>query len=444
MDWGHAFHPITTALCYNTCRMKKPFDNLSDRILYAFRVVILNHNYARDLKRIRKTVARRKLRIAFLVSEVAKWKAQGIFDLMAESDLFEPFIATMELTRNWKLPIPQLKQMQAAKVEYFRSRGMKAVDIWKYGTKDTISAAQLDADIVFYQQPWDLPNRMKPLALSRRSLTFYFPYSTPNRWLPSLDLGHKLHHFLYGYIVINEELAALYERMKKDYGGAATFSSQLLPFGHPALDGIPFDDDSNDAGRCVIYAPHWSIQYGGLNPPLKYATFLENGRAILEFAKAHREVKWAFKPHPDLMQTLVRQGAWTQEEVDDYCRQWQEIGEACYDAEDSYRKLFARSRALITDCGSFLSEYGCTGKPIIRLICRNLNVEPHPAVKALYAQYYNVRNLDEMYAAFKTVILSNRDPKRDDRRRELVQANLAGHNVARRIYDYLCDLVKPK
>ena len=80
MDWGHAFHPITTALCYNTCRMKKPFDNLSDRILYAFRVVILNHNYARDLKRIRKTVARRKLRIAFLVSEVAKWKAQGIFD----------------------------------------------------------------------------------------------------------------------------------------------------------------------------------------------------------------------------------------------------------------------------------------------------------------------------------------------------------------------------
>lgn len=421
-----------------------PFNDLLTRIQYAVRVAILDFNYSRDLKRIRRTYGTRKLRVAFLVSEVAKWKAQGIFDLMRESDVFEPFIAIMELTRNWKLPVPQLRKMEAEKVEYFSSRGMKTIDIWKYGTKDTLTAEQLDADIVFYQQPWDLPNHMKPLAVSRRALTFYFPYSTPNRWLPKLDLGHKLHHFLYGYIVINEELAALYERMKKDFHGAAAFSSKLLPFGHPALDGIPSDDGSDDPSRCVIYAPHWSIQYGGLNPPLKYATFLENGRAILDFAKSHREVKWAFKPHPDLMATLVRQGAWTQSEVDDYCRQWQEIGEACYGAEDSYRPLFARSRALITDCGSFLSEYGCTGKPIIRLISRNLNVEPHPAVKALYAQYYNVRDLDEMYAAFDTVILANRDPKRDDRRRELVRANLAGHNVARRIFDYLSALVRPE
>jgi len=419
-------------------------EHLCDRVQFAIRATILKINYARALRRIRKASATRKLKVAFLVSEVAKWKAQGIFDLMRDSEQFEPFIAVMELTRNWKLPIPQLRQMASEKVEYFRARGMKAVDIWQYGTKDTLTARQLDADIVFYQQPWDLPNNMKPLALSRRALTFYFPYSTPNRWMPKLDLGHKLHHFLYGYIVINEELAALYERMKKDFYGAASFASRLLPFGHPALDGIPFDDGSDDASRCVIYAPHWSIQFGGLNPPLKYSTFLENGRAILEFAKAHREIKWAFKPHPDLMTTLVRQGAWTQEEVDDYCRQWAEIGEACYDAEDSYRKLFARSRALITDCGSFLSEYGCTGKPIIRLICHNLNVEPHPAVKSLYAQYYNVRNLEEMYAAFETVVLSNRDPKRADRRRELERANLAGHNVARRIYDYLSDLVRAK
>lgn len=416
------------------------WEDLKDTIQYGVRVAILKRNYAKVLRRLRKAVGTRKVRVAFLVAELAKWKGQPIFDLMRASDIFEPFIAVMELTRNATQPADELKKSAEEKLAYFRARGIPAVDIWRYGTADTVDIGELDADIVFYQQPWDLPRHMKPMAVSRRALTFYFPYSTPNRWLPELDLGHKLHHFLFGYIVINEELARLYEKMEKtDFVGA--YAPRLLPFGHPTLDGVDFDDRPDDGSRCVIYAPHWSIQYGGLNPPLKYATFLENGQLILDYAKAHPEVKWAFKPHPGLRSTLVRQGAMTREAVDAYYREWERIGEACYTAEDDYRKLFARSRALITDCGSFLSEYGCTGKPVIRLICPNLNVEPHPSVKALYAKYYNVRNAEEMLAAFKTVVLGHADPMREERVAELKRANLVGHNVAGRIVDYIRDLV---
>lgn len=411
-------------------------EDMKDSVLFGIRVMLLKRNYGRVLRRLRRACGSRRIRVAFLVSEIAKWKAQPVFDLMRASDLFDPFIAVMELTRNASRPVEELRRTGEEKVAYFTSRGMPAVDIWRYGTADTIDIGRLGADIVFYQQPWDLPRSMKPLPVSRRALTFYFPYSTPNRWLPKLDLGHKLHHFLFGYIVINEELAKLYLKMEKtDFIGA--YAPRLLPFGHPTLDGIEFDDRPDDGSRCVIYAPHWSIQYGGLNPPLKYATFLENGRAILDYAKAHSEVKWAFKPHPGLKGTLVRQGAMTQAEVDAYYREWESIGEACYTAEGDYRKLFARSRALITDCGSFLTEYGCTGKPVIRLICRNLNVDPHPSVKALYAQYYNVRTAEEMYAAFETVVLKHEDPKREARVRELRRANLVGHDVAGRIVGYI-------
>lgn len=410
-------------------------NRLFDRIQYWVRVQLTKRNYRRCLANLRKAAQTRPIRVVFLVSEIAKWKGQGIFDLMKDSDRFEPVIGIMELTRFAHLPVDELRRRAEEKVAYFESRGMKAVDIWRYGTRDSLSAREVGADIVFYQQPWDLPKSMRPWNVAKNSLTFYFPYSTPNRWLVDLDLGHKLHHFIFGYIVINAELAELYERMKKDFVGA--YVPNLLPFGHPTLDDIAVDDTPPDLSRPVIYAPHWSIQYGGLNPPLKYSTFLETGRTILDYAKAHPEIKWAFKPHPDLMATVVRTGAMTQAEIDAYCHEWEMIGESCYTAESDYRKLFARSRALVTDCGSFLTEYGCTGKPVIRLICHNLNVDPHPAVKGLYAQYYNVRTDAELRDVLEEVVRKGNDPKRTDRRRELDRANLVGHNVARRIVDHI-------
>lgn len=418
---------------------KETMDHLFDRLQYWVRVRRTIRNYRRCLEKLRAAARKRPIRVVFLVSEIAKWKGQGIFDLMKASDRFEPVIGILELTRFAGLPVDELKRRAAEKVEYFESRGMKTVDLWRYGTKDSLSVREVGADIVFYQQPWDLPKSMRPWNVAKDALTFYFPYSTPNRWLVDLDLGHKLHHYLFGYIVINAELAALYERLKKDFVGA--YVPNLLPFGHPTLDAIEVDETPADLSRPVIYAPHWSIQYGGLNPPLKYSTFLENGRAILDYAKAHPEIKWAFKPHPDLMATVVRTGAMTQAEIDAYYHAWEEIGEACYTAESDYRKLFARSRALVTDCGSFLTEYGCTGKPVIRLICHNLNVEPHPAVKSLYAQYYNVRTEEELTSVFDEVVRKGNDTKRADRRRELDRANLVGHKVAKRIVDHLENLL---
>ena len=55
---------------------------------------------------------------------------------------------------------------------------------------------------------------------------------------------------------------------------------------------------------------------------------------------------------------------------------------------------------MITDCGSFLTEFAATGQPIIRLVNPE-NKQPYPP---LYDTYYNMHNNDELKATLRKVL----------------------------------------
>lgn len=414
---------------------------VSDRLLLSVRAFVVRLNCQRVLARLRKAAGKRKFRVVFLVSELAKWKCQSVFDRMCASGEFEPVVAVYNLTRLAREPIEDQRREGVGKVEFFRRRGMQVVDIQKYGTRQTLGMGDLGADIVFYQQPWDLPRQLQPWVVCRQALTFYFPYYTPNSMDPSTEIGHKMLHLLFGQVVCNEETAELYRRLQRTVGGA--YSTRYLPFGYPTLDEIEVAESVPPDGW-VIYAPHFSITYGNCHPKLKFATFLWNGRAILEYAKAHREIKWAFKPHPSLKRALVESGAMSAAEAQGYFLEWEALGRSCEGAPSDYLLLFAESRAMITDCGSFLTEYGCTGKPIIRLISGDLNVRPHPAVEQLYRKYYEVRTLEELRTAFHEVLELGRDPLREERLAEIRAAGITGGDAAGQMVGYLKELLGGK
>lgn len=416
---------------------------MSKAFLHAIRVPWVKWNYARVLRRIRAKARRgQKIRVAFPVPELAKWKYQRVFEELAKSSLFDPFIAVMDLPENARLPTDELDRRIATRMRYFADRGMPVRDIWKKGSKDTISARELKADIVFYQQPWGLPKSLKPFTLSRHALTFYLPYFTPSNWDLSLHLDRPLHHLLYGYIVQDENVANTYASSQKLFRGA--YSTRYLPLGHPSLDDIPFAGEKVDPDGPVIYAPHFSIEFGGIRQPCRFSTFLENGRQILEYAKSHPNVRWAFKPHPGLRRMLLKTGAMTQAEVDAYYGAWEKIGESCQTGPEDYYALFRRSRALITDCCSFLTEYGCTGKPIVWLVSGHSNFVMHPNVRELYATYYQARNLDEMYAKLDAIVVKREDSRRAERLMRLKASGLANGGAGKRIVSWLEDLVRQR
>ena len=131
----------------------------------------------------------------------------------------------------------------------------------------------------------------------------------------------------------------------------------------------------------------------------------------------------------------MESGLWTREKTDAYYAAWEQLGRACYDG--NYQGLFMESRALVTDCCSFLTEYGATGNPVIHLLREDTGVVPLPPSKYVFDTFYQVNDLDEMRQTFKTVLEDGLDPKRGERLAAVRKAQIAGMNASENIVAYL-------
>ena len=66
--------------------------NFARKIARLVRVLIVRWNYARIVKRIRRRGEGVRCKVLFLVNEIAKWKAQSLYDLLESSGRYEPVI----------------------------------------------------------------------------------------------------------------------------------------------------------------------------------------------------------------------------------------------------------------------------------------------------------------------------------------------------------------
>ena len=154
----------------------------------------------------------------------------------------------------------------------------------------------------------------------------------------------------------------------------------------------------------------------------------------MNFAKQHPEIKWAFKPHPTL-KVILRSIGWPEKMVENYYSEWEKIAKCCYDA--SYIDLFNESRALITDCASFLIEYFCTGKPIIHLLPLNSRIRPARPSAEIFNTFYQVRKQRDLKKYLDDVILKGNDRNLNERLELLQKSGLKDSNAAKNIIDDL-------
>ena len=104
-------------------------------------------------------------------------------------------------------------------------------------------------------------------------------------------------------------------------------------------------------------------------------------------------------------------GYMTKDDADEYYKRWHDIGIVCEDGD--YMQLFQNSIAMITDCGSFLTEYFFTKQPCIHLVSQYFKGNEN--VKRICETYYNVHNADEMNKFFEEVLIYKNDPKKQGR-----------------------------
>ena len=336
---------------YNTSRTEITF--LGIKLKFYNERLIRIPDYTNALNKVKeKYKNKEKIRVAFYVSENAKWNAEELYKLLEQSEEFEPIVVVSLLSYVHEGDDVTRNNLQE-NYDFFKKSGKNVVKAYDKEKKEYIPLENFDIDIIFYQQPWGIPDihnieRTKDFALS-----CHISYGVV---IFDCDLDYRpFFKKLFCYFASIEQMV---EKMKEK----GFFNTYAISF--PKLDiykSIKRTKKEEDK-KTIIYAPHFSYQKNSL---LKIGTFNRTGEQILEFAKQHPEYNWVFKPHPVLKNELYHDKKYGKKFVEKYYSEWAEIGEI-YD-QGNYFELFMNSDLLITDCCAFLLEYLPSLQPLIRL-----------------------------------------------------------------------------
>lgn len=384
-------------------------------------------NYSIILKRLRnKYNSNQKIKVVFIVSENQKWSYQRLYELLDNSDKFEPIVLISLL-----IQVHDGRDTTRNNLEdnynFFKSRGMNVDFLYKDGNYSDLES--FNPDIVFYDQQWDMPKKYMPNQVSKYALALYSSYG-----YEVLDYiynyTNKFHIYLYGYFIEHK----LNLKRYKTYSKFAQKNCVII--GYPKIDeyteASAQNNDSvwkNPEKIKIIYAPHHSF-----DNLLHGATFMDNYKFILDLAKSYPETTWIFKPHPRLNFALLKTGLMNEEEIENYYNEWRKIG-VVY-TQGGYINIFKTSDAMITDCLSFLAEYLPSKKPVIRLMKKDA-IPLNDLGEHISSQYYETYDNEELQKVFDEVVIEGKDYKKDARLKIIDEIIDYNYPASKKIFDFI-------
>lgn len=402
-------------------------------ILNNLRYLMLNYNnyqiqrkYQNVLKKLKK---KSQINVVFLCSEISKWNYQSLYDRFEQSSFVNPIVIVFPLVSVHNCLDNTRSSLQET-FDFFHKRNMK-VD---YGYKNNkyINLKQYNPDIIFYEQHYDLPIQFSIKTVSDYSLCFYAPYG-----YEILDFKENylpfFHKRLFKYFVEVPEQITRYEKYKTHN------SLNCIVTGNIKMDEYSNDiqDYKSDKIR-IIYAPHHSLDEEGL----QFSTFDWSYKLILELAKKYQDITiWTYKPHPRLKYAVLYNNIMNEQEYDNYCKEWENIGSV--DTQGNYFQLFYNSDCMITDSISFLAEYLPSKKPIIQIV-NPRHFAYNKIGKQIEEVLYKAYNPNDIQQIFDDVVLQKNDILFE--KRQLVSEYIynKNKNASEIIYEYIINLLGKK
>jgi hypothetical protein len=352
------------------------------------------------------------IRVLFLIERPEGWlNVDRLFAVMQADARFGPEILVVPPANVGAL---ERDRQSARCVEVCRSRGLEP-RLW--GDGDRLEPDRFDCAI--FNTPYDR-NRPPELYFDvvARSVrrTVYVPYG-----LVTGD-GEANRRFQYAQptqrradlvVARSEAERSAYRRF------CPSGASHVFVSGLPRLDSLfdierfPADPElvAAVAGRkAFLWSSHFSFlpRFVGES----YSTFDRVGPALFRFAAARPDVALVWRPHPQLFDRMIADGAMDAEELAALKRELGELG-VILDERPDHRHAFAVSHALMADAGSFLFEYLATGKPVL-FLC-NPNGEPLNEEASALVRSYDVAETAREAVAFIERLLRDGDLRRDER-----------------------------
>jgi hypothetical protein len=385
--------------------------NLYDAVDYLRSVELARAN-ERLVGRIRDEVAAgRPLRVAFVVNDRSKWNASSLVEELRAQG-WEARIHLC-LTDAKGLSTDEKRASYLDERSFFSRFDPDLVDLFDVDSGQEVPPEDIEADVVFYQQPWGMKDW--PRRMAGRALGAYMHYGfmiMANHGM-HYNIG-TFHSYLWRYYAQTEEHRLLHLA----HDPAA--HDRIVVTGYPKFDVFLEPDDgaadraagawagSDERAKRVIFAPHHSLGKDNL----QMSTFRWSGPRMLELARTEPGLQWVYKPHPTLKHSVAKNGVMTKEEYRDYEAAWASLPNATVYDSGEYFDIFRSSDVMITDCGSFLAEYLPTGNPIIWLVS-GTSIGLNRIGQTLEPAFYRADDQASFEGAFDQVVRSGQDPLRD-------------------------------
>ncbi len=386
--WRHAFRNY----CRNqdTCRQ----------------IQWIQKRHSKLIKKLQNQYGKRKIKVVFLNSEIAKWVYGPLYEILKNSPNYEVQVLITVGTNLLKNAFGFLDYERLARRDYnkFKADGFNVSYAFDFTKRKYKSLKTFKPDIIFYEQPWDLAKEHAIFKTAKYALALYCSYGScitngVNEY-SALFYREVYAYFLDNYEIKAKLLNLSFEEHRLVVAGHLKLDHYLIPINH---HNILWRTKNK---KRIIYAPHHAFDQDSI---LKFGTFDWNYRFFYDFAKAHPEIEFILKPHPRLKKSIVTSQLMSVEEMQAYFRRWEQLPNARIYELNNYFDMFRTSDLLITDCNSFLYEYLPTLKPVLRLI--NQNSVGHNAFgNAIIAGYYQANDLKEIQYYLDLILLQNQDP----------------------------------
>ena len=347
--------------------------------------------------RIRQIRKKEIINVAFVLSELGKWKTELLFRTMLAHPRFSPILYVVPYSCEYDKDLDYL-------VDYLEKNGYP---YQKMGIGPKFTNC-LRPDILFYQEPYS-GNILRNIL----SLYCFVPYAfhtTDAKWFidtPMLNIAWQVYYE--NSLAVKYVSSIMKNRGRNCYVTGLPYSDM---FRQPlSLYPNPWKKQDGKKKK-IIWAPHHTINSDRF---VCHSTFLEYFELILFLAQKYKdEIQIAFKPHPLLKNKLYR--IWGIEKTDNYYSRW-ESGENTQLIMGNYVPLFLYSNAMIHDCGSFTVEYHYTKKPVMYLVNEKFHEDNlNEFGRRAFDLHYLGRSAKEI-EAFITNIIEGKDDLKNARER---------------------------
>lgn len=359
----------------------------------------------------RKKKQNKKLRIVFLCQMEQIWGClQTVYEAAEADEGVEPYI----------LAVPEYREdgsICKRAYEYMRQSGYPVIDAYDEKSKKLYDLRRLRPDYVFLPRPYDnyLPEQYQSGKLSFYTKVCYLCYGYTAEGAYMLKTCFSKHFIGNCYMVFAEN-----ESVRKYCVRQLPFSSRIglhkiikTPF--PRFDFAKKYENGEskawkrargDVNKRIIWTPRWTLEekLGGTG-------FFDYKDFLFEFAEAHEDADFLFRPHPLAFDNFVRAGAMTEKEVEAFKTACDEAPNIQLDTDAEYLQSFASADILVSDLSGVVVDFAVTGKPVV--FC-NPEVEYNAANAKLLDAYYLVRNQRELKETLE-MLCSGKDPKRKQR-----------------------------